>query len=204
MLIMFRLSHLPVKEFSCEAFIHKGKIRFLNITEYIHLGYSNYVPVKPMLQAKRPQILNAMQKLVDSFGIEYGIIYPEWFLTEDDTISFGEVAARIPGGHIFELIENANGFDPIQTFVMCSDPSKPEEVIQDFFPPDDAEPHIYAGSLMIYPRPDQGWNPTCQSARGISLWSRHAPGKHQRMPHRFRQRKSKRLKKLLKQLGHLL
>lgn len=23
----------------------------------------------------------------------------------------------------------------------------------------------------------QGWNPTCQSARGISLWSRHAPGK---------------------------
>ena len=22
----------------------------------------------------------------------------------------------------------------------------------------------------------QGWNPTCQSARGISLWSRHAPG----------------------------
>lgn len=23
----------------------------------------------------------------------------------------------------------------------------------------------------------QGWNPTCQAARGISLWSRHAPGK---------------------------
>jgi hypothetical protein len=23
----------------------------------------------------------------------------------------------------------------------------------------------------------QGWNPTCQSARGISLWSQHAPGK---------------------------
>lgn len=27
----------------------------------------------------------------------------------------------------------------------------------------------------------QGWNPTCQSARGISLWSRHAPGKLLRM-----------------------
>lgn len=27
----------------------------------------------------------------------------------------------------------------------------------------------------------QGWNPTCQSARGISLWSSHAPGKLIRM-----------------------
>lgn len=27
----------------------------------------------------------------------------------------------------------------------------------------------------------QGWNPTCQSARGISLWSNHAPGKLLRM-----------------------
>jgi hypothetical protein len=27
----------------------------------------------------------------------------------------------------------------------------------------------------------QGWNPTCQSARGISLWSQHAPGKLLRM-----------------------
>ncbi|MEX0639066.1 MAG: hypothetical protein WD094_01290 [Balneolaceae bacterium] len=27
----------------------------------------------------------------------------------------------------------------------------------------------------------QGWNPTCQSARGISLWSSHAPGKLLRM-----------------------
>lgn len=146
-------SHLPGKEFSCEAFIHNGKIRFLNITEYIHLGYSNYVPAGPALQAKRPQILKAMQKLVDSFGIEYGMIHPEWFLTEDDTLSFGEVAARIPGGHIFELIEKANGFDPIQAFVLCSDPSTPESVIQDFFPPDDEVPHLYAGSLMIYPKP---------------------------------------------------
>ncbi|MEX0686891.1 MAG: hypothetical protein WD267_04870 [Balneolales bacterium] len=146
-------SHLPGKEFSCEAFIHKGKIRFLNITEYIRLGYSNFVPAGPELQSKRQQILKAMQKLVDSFGIEYGMIHPEWFLTEDDTLSFGEVAARIPGGHIFELIEKANGFDPIQAFVLCSDPSTPDNVIEDFFPPDDAEPNIYAGSLMIYPKP---------------------------------------------------
>ncbi len=37
-------SHLAGREFSCEAFVHKGKIRFLNITEYVKLGYSNFVP----------------------------------------------------------------------------------------------------------------------------------------------------------------
>ncbi len=43
---------------------------------------------------------------------------------------------------------------------------------------------LAAECLGILGRPlgiGQGWNPTCQSARGISLWSRHAPGKLLRM-----------------------
>jgi len=146
-------SHLPGKEFSCEAFIHNGKIRFLNITEYIKLGYSNYIPAGPSLQAKRDQIQEVMQKLVDAFGIEYGVIHPEWFLTEDNTLSFGEVACRIPGGHIFELIEKAYGFDAIQAMILCSDPATTEEDIQKFFPSDREPVSHYAGSLMIYPKP---------------------------------------------------
>jgi hypothetical protein len=130
-------SHLPGKEFSCEAFIHNGKIRFLNITEYVKLGYSNFVPAGPELEAKRPIIRDAMERLVKSFGIEYGMIHPEWFLTEDNTLSFGEVACRIPGGHIFELIEKAHGFDPIQALVLCSDPSATEEEVASFFPQQD-------------------------------------------------------------------
>lgn len=39
---------------------------------------------------------------------------------------------------------------------------------------------LTADTLSVLGQPlgiGQGWNPTCQSARGISLWSRHAPGK---------------------------
>ena len=42
-------SHLPGREFSCEAFVHEGKLRFLNITEYIRLGHTNFVPASPRL-----------------------------------------------------------------------------------------------------------------------------------------------------------
>ncbi len=146
-------SHLPGKEFSCEAFIHNGKIRFLNITEYVKLGFSNYIPCGPELQSKRPLIEKAMQKLVDSFGIEYGVIHPEWFLTEDDTISFGEVASRIPGGHIFELIQTAYGFDAIQALILCNDPAVTEEEIESFFPKSENDFNTYAGSVMVYPKP---------------------------------------------------
>ena len=44
----------------------------------------------------------------------------------------------------------------------------------------EAEILLTADTLSVLGQPlgiGQGWNPTCQSARGISLWSRHAPGK---------------------------
>ncbi len=143
-------SHLPGKEFSCEAFIHDGKIRFMNITEYVKLGYSNYVPCGPELEQKRPKILEVMQRLVDAFGIEYGVIHPEWFLTENDDLSFGEVATRIPGGHIFELISKAYDFDAIQAMILCSDPDTDEATLEEFFP-GESDFNQYYGSLMVYP-----------------------------------------------------
>ncbi|TVP78037.1 MAG: carboxylate--amine ligase [Gemmatimonadales bacterium] len=146
-------SHLPGKEFSCEAFIHQGKVRFLNITEYVKLGYSNFVPAGPELEARRDRIMAATEDLARSFGIEYGMLHPEWFLTEDDKLSFGEVACRIPGGHIFELIETAHGFDPIEALILCSDPNVTEEEIAAFFPDDAGGRGTWAGSVMVYPKP---------------------------------------------------
>ncbi len=146
-------SHLPGREFSVEAFIHRGKIRFLNITEYVKLGYSNFVPAGPSLESRRDRIREATERLVTAFGIEYGMIHPEWFLTDDEMLSFGEVACRIPGGHIFELIERAHGFDPIEGLVLCSDPSVSDEEIEAFFPREEGGRGEYAGSVMVYPRP---------------------------------------------------
>lgn len=145
-------SHLDGQEFSCEAFIHNGKIQFLNITEYVKLGHSNFVPASPELEEWRPQIQDQIQKLVDAFEINYGVIHPEYFISHDGTINFGEVAARVPGGHIFDLIEKAYGFNAFQAQILCSDPDTTQEELDQFFPEEVTSAKGYAGSLMVYPR----------------------------------------------------
>ncbi len=145
-------SHLPGQEFSCEAFIHKGEIRFLNITEYVRLGYSNFIPEGHMLESKRQMIHDHVQKLVDIFGIEYGMVHPEWFLTEKNELNFGETACRIPGGHILELCGKAYDFDALAAFVKIHDPNATEEELDAFFPPKDYRPEYHYGNVMIYPQ----------------------------------------------------
>lgn len=145
-------SHLSGQEFSCEAFIHKGKVRFLNITEYVKLGYSNFIPAGPELESKRPLILKEIQKLVDVFGIEYGMIHPEWFLTDDDVLNFGEVACRIPGGHILELASQAYGTDMLLAFVVSHDPNLSEEELDKYFPDQEKHYDTFYGNVMIYPK----------------------------------------------------
>jgi len=148
-------SHLSGREFSCEAFIHKGKIRFLNITEYVKLGYSNFIPEGNYLRSKRDLIHQHVQKLVDIFGIEYGMVHPEWFLTDNDELNFGETACRIPGGHILELASKSWEFDALAAFVISHDPNATEEELDAIFPAKDFKPKNYHGNVMIYPRKRQ-------------------------------------------------
>ncbi len=144
-------SHLDGQEFSCEVFVHERKIRFLNITEYVHLGHSNFVPASPGLQEYRGHIREACQQLIEAFDVDYGMLHPEWFIRPDGKISFGEVAARVPGGHIFELIHRAYGFDPFAGFALCCDPESTDAELEAFFPRED-EFGGHAGCLMVYPR----------------------------------------------------
>jgi len=144
-------SHLEGREFSCEGFVHKGKLRWLNITEYVRLGYSNFIPEGNFLYSKRPMIWGKVQQMIDIFGIEYGMVHPEWFLDENDVLKFGETACRIPGGHILELASKAYGFDALATFVMSHDPSLSEEEFDAMFPPKDYRPEEFYGNVMIYP-----------------------------------------------------
>ncbi len=143
-------SHLDGFEFACEVFIHDKKIRFLNISQYVHLGYSVFVPPGPKLEGKRQQIRKACEQLIEAFDIRYGFIHPEWFITKDDVLHFGEVAYRVPGGNAFELIERAYGFNAYQGHVLCSDPKATEEEIAAFFPQEDSA-NGYAGCLLAYP-----------------------------------------------------
>lgn len=144
-------SHVEGQEFSCEIFVHNSKIQFLNITEYVRLGYSGFVPASQTLENLRPIIREHAERLIDGFGVRYGILHPEFFLTNKGTLFFGEVAARVPGGHILELIERAFGFNAFQAHILCSDPHTTEDELREMFPNDDDDKTLYAGCLMLYP-----------------------------------------------------
>lgn len=145
-------SHLDGWEFAVEAWIHDGKIRFLNISEYVTLGYSVFVPATPELESWREAITKEVEKLVKTFDIKFGQIHPEYFVTSDGTMYFGEVAYRPPGFKAFELIERAYGFNAYQANVLMFDPKTTEEEIQEFFPEPVTGAKGHAGCFGVYPR----------------------------------------------------
>ncbi|WP_440996611.1 carboxylate--amine ligase [Arhodomonas sp. SL1] len=145
-------SHLDGWEFAVEAWIHDGKIRFLNISEYVTLGYSVFVPATPELESWRPLIEKEIEKLIKTFDIQYGQIHPEYFVTSDGTMYFGEVAYRPPGFKAFELMERAYGFNPYQASILVFDPKTTEEEVEAFFPTPVVGAKGYAGCFGVYPR----------------------------------------------------
>src|SRR6056297_3901984 len=145
-------SHLDGWEFAVEAWIHDGKIRFLNISEYVTLGYSVFVPATPELESWRPKIEEEINKLIKAFDIEFGFIHPEYFVTSDGTMYFGEVAYRPPGFNALELIERAYGFNGYQGIVLAFDPKTTQEELEAFFPTPVKDATGHAGCFGAYPR----------------------------------------------------
>ncbi len=145
-------SHLDGWEFAVEAWIHNGKIRFLNISEYVTLGYSVFVPASPELESLREQITREVEKLIRTFDIQFGFIHPEYFITSDETLYFGEVAYRPPGFKVFELLERAYGFNAYQGLILAFDPKTSEEEIEAFFPTEVVDAKGHAGCFGVYPR----------------------------------------------------
>jgi hypothetical protein len=145
-------SHLDGWEFAVEAWIHDGKIRFLNISEYVTLGYSVHVPASPELEKYRDRVRQEIEKLIKTFDLEFGFIHPEYFVTSDGEMYFGEVAYRPPGFKVFELLERAYGFNAYQAMVLAFDPKTSEQEITDFFPKEVVDAKGYAGCFGVYPR----------------------------------------------------
>jgi hypothetical protein len=145
-------SHLDGWEFAVEAWIHNGKIAFLNISEYVTLGYSVFVPASPELESYRPQITAQIEKLIKAFDIEFGLIHPEYFVTSDGEMYFGEVAYRPPGFKVFELLERVYGFNAYQASMLVFDPKTTPEEVKAFFPKEVVDADGYAGCFGVYPR----------------------------------------------------
>ncbi len=145
-------SHLDGWEFAVEAWVHDGKIQFLNISEYVTLGYSVFVPASPELEKYRPQIKAQIEKLIKTFDIDFGFIHPEYFVTSDGEMYFGEVAYRPPGFKVFELLEQAYGFNAYQGLILSFDPKTSQEEIEAFFPEEVVDAKGHAGCFGVYPR----------------------------------------------------
>ncbi|BBX14210.1 hypothetical protein MNVM_32910 [Mycobacterium novum] len=145
-------SHLDGWEFAVEAWVHNGKIRFLNISEYVTLGYSVFVPASPELERYRPQITAQIEKLIKTFDIDFGFVHPEYFVTSDGEMYFGEVAYRPPGFKVFELLERVYGFNGYQALVLTFDPKTTEDELEQFFPREIVDADGHAGCFGVYPR----------------------------------------------------
>jgi len=145
-------SHLDGWEFAVEAWIHDGKIKFLNISEYVTLGYSVFVPATKELESWRDAITKQVELLIKTFDIKFGQIHPEYFVTSDGTMYFGEVAYRPPGFKAFELIERAYGFSACQASMLVFDPKSTQEEVDAFFPREVVDAKGYAGCFGVYPR----------------------------------------------------
>lgn len=146
-------SHLDGWEFAVEAWIHDGKICFLNLSEYVTLGYSVYVPASPDLEQYRPQITQQIEKLIKTFDIEFGMIHPEYFVTSDGEMYFGEVAYRPPGFKVFELLERVyEGFNAYQATMLVFDPKATTEEVKAYFPKEVVDAKGHAGCFGVYPR----------------------------------------------------
>lgn len=146
-------SHLDGWEFAVEAWIHDGKICFLNLSEYVTLGYSVYVPASPDLEQYRPQITQQIEKLIKTFDIEFGMIHPEYFVTSDGEMYFGEVAYRPPGFKVFELLERVyQGFNAYQASMLVFDPKATTEEVKAYFPKEVVDAKGHAGCFGVYPR----------------------------------------------------
>ncbi len=149
---MLMESHLDGWEFAVEAWVHNGRICFLNISEYVTLGYSVFVPATPELEKYRPEITRQVEKLIKTFDIDFGFIHPEYFVTSDGEMYFGEVAYRPPGFKVFELLERTYGFNAYHALVLAFDPKTTDEEIDAFFPKEVVDATGHAGCFGVYPR----------------------------------------------------
>ncbi len=145
-------SHLDGWEFAVEAWIHDGKVAFLNISEYVTLGYSVFVPASPELEIYRDQITQQSEKLIKACESEFGLIHPEYFVTSDGEMYFGEVAYRPPGFKVFELLERVYGFNAYQASMIVFDPKSTKEEVAKFFPKEVVDADGFAGCFGVYPR----------------------------------------------------
>jgi biotin carboxylase len=102
-------------EFSVEGFIQAGDVHFVSITEKLLGPEPYFLEVGHIVQAQLPPAaLHAIrcytEDVVRALGITLGPFHAELRLTDRGPVLM-EIAARLPGDHICDLILKARGVD---------------------------------------------------------------------------------------------
>lgn len=102
-------------EMSVETVAAPGGAVWTNPTQYVVPAWSSLVPAPPETVSPEAGDLDAVAALAAdarrALGVDRGMAHLEAFLTADGP-TFGEMAARPPGGHLMALVRLAYGADP--------------------------------------------------------------------------------------------
>lgn len=146
-------------EMSVESVVVDGEPVFENPTEYLRPGWANVVPAA-LDDALWQRVRDVDRSVIRALGIRGGVTHLEVFV-DGDRVTFGEIAARPPGGHLMDLIARVYGFDPWEALLRTA-VREPVEVA--------TTPRGAAGVWLFHPGPGR-----VRSVQGAAL-AREMPG----------------------------
>lgn len=140
------------REVSVETFVSGGRVVFQSTTDYVIYGAANRVPAV-LDDATDRRVRDLAARATLGLGLASGVTHAELFLTERGPL-ISEIAARPPGGHVFDLIERVYGIDPWDLFLRC---------VLDEHVEHPGAPRRSAGNLLLHPPPGR-----ISSVRGLA------------------------------------
>ncbi len=102
-------------EMSIETFVRGGEIHFTSTTNYLVKKHVNIVPANiPGEILEKAHAIN--RQVIAALNLDWGLTHAEYYW-DHETVLFGEIALRPPGGYIMECMALAHQFDAWEAFV---------------------------------------------------------------------------------------
>ena len=107
--------YIDANEMSIETYVRDGEIQFTSTTNYVVKRHANLVPANvPADILNKALAIN--RQVIETLNLNWGLTHAEFYWT-NESVLFGEVALRPPGGYLMECISLAHRFDAWEAFV---------------------------------------------------------------------------------------